>query len=612
MNLAKFYRTCIFGLVVGFIHNPAFADFTATQGSGITIASNVVTSKHYQALNICDPTVGETQCAGINASGQMAIAGPVTNTGTFAVQAAQSGTWNITTVTTVSAVTAITNALPAGTNLLGKVGIDQTTPGTTNGVSLAQVGSTTVATGNGVTGAGSQRVTIASDNTAFAVNATLSAETTKVIGTVRIASGGVASGSYASGSIASGAYASGAFASGSGVDGWDVTEGTKADTPCTVPTSATACSMVAVLKGIANASSSPGTTFAQGGATAPTNAALSGMTYNSGGVAPTTGQSVALQSDAAGNLKVAGAGILDTSAFSQPTTQGSGILGLVNTSARSALTNNTMSYLSLDATAALRVSIVSGGGSGGTSSNFGSAFPTPGTAIGLSDGTNMLAWRASNYGTSPGAVTVAGVNAFVTNTVAENITQVAGATISATNPLFTNISVASAAISATNPLFTNISVGSTAISATNGLFANILQGNAVISVGNPSFSRVVAGATGGASTTGNISVNNVTAVVVKSGAGTLYGIQVYGIGSAPAYIKFYNATSATCGSGTPVKRIMIPAASTAANGAGSNVTFGSQGVAFSTGITYCVTTGITDADTTAPAANTFLYNIDWN
>lgn len=38
--------------------------------------------------------------------------------------------------------------------------------------------------GNGVTGTGSQRVTIASDNTAFAVNATLSAETTKVIGTV--------------------------------------------------------------------------------------------------------------------------------------------------------------------------------------------------------------------------------------------------------------------------------------------------------------------------------------------------------------------------------------------------------------------------------------------
>jgi hypothetical protein len=54
-------------------------------------------------------------------------------------------------VTTVAAVTAITNALPAGnnnigdvdiasiaagTNIIGKVGIDQTTPGTTNGVQV--------------------------------------------------------------------------------------------------------------------------------------------------------------------------------------------------------------------------------------------------------------------------------------------------------------------------------------------------------------------------------------------------------------------------------------------------------------------------------------------
>lgn len=40
-------------------------------------------------------------------------------------------------VTTVAAVTAITNALPAGSNVIGKVSIDQTTPGTTN---LVQVG----------------------------------------------------------------------------------------------------------------------------------------------------------------------------------------------------------------------------------------------------------------------------------------------------------------------------------------------------------------------------------------------------------------------------------------------------------------------------------------
>lgn len=51
-------------------------------------------------------------------------------------------------------------------------------------VNVAQINGITPLMGNGITGTGSQRVTIASDNTAFSVNATLSAETTKVIGTV--------------------------------------------------------------------------------------------------------------------------------------------------------------------------------------------------------------------------------------------------------------------------------------------------------------------------------------------------------------------------------------------------------------------------------------------
>ncbi len=55
-------------------------------------------------------------------------------------------------------------------------------------VNISQINGVTPLMGNGVTGTGSQRVTIASDNTAFAVNATLSAETTKVIGTINIAS----------------------------------------------------------------------------------------------------------------------------------------------------------------------------------------------------------------------------------------------------------------------------------------------------------------------------------------------------------------------------------------------------------------------------------------
>jgi hypothetical protein len=63
-------------------------------------------------------------------------------------------------------------ALPAGSNLVGKVGTDQTTHGTSDLVAadLTKIAGTATATGNGVVGAGVQRVSIASDNTAFTVN----------------------------------------------------------------------------------------------------------------------------------------------------------------------------------------------------------------------------------------------------------------------------------------------------------------------------------------------------------------------------------------------------------------------------------------------------------
>lgn len=223
-----------------------------------------------------------------------------------------------------------------------------------------------------------------------------------------------------------------------------------------------------------------------------------------------------------------------------------------------------------------------------------------------------LLWNSTTYdrwkSVATGVAAVGGTG--TAGTAASNVLTVQG--IASMTPLAENITqVLGSPISATNGLFTNVLQGNAALSTTNGLYSNLLQGNAVLSITNPTFNRPVATATGGGSTTGNIVANNTTAVVVKGSAGTLYGAQLYGIGSAPAYLKIYNATSATCGSGTPVKRLMIPAASTAANGAGSNIAFGDVGVDFSTGITYCVTTGIADNDTTAPAASTYLVNLDW-
>jgi hypothetical protein len=72
-------------------------------------------------------------------------------------------------IVTMPTVTINNPVIATGTNVIGKVGIDQTTPGTTNGVALQQIGATTVATGNGVVGTGVQRVAIASDNSAIQV-----------------------------------------------------------------------------------------------------------------------------------------------------------------------------------------------------------------------------------------------------------------------------------------------------------------------------------------------------------------------------------------------------------------------------------------------------------
>jgi hypothetical protein len=108
--------------------------------------------------------------------------------------------------------------LVAGSAIIGKVGIDQTTPGTTNlvalaanqSVNVAQMNGVTTTMGNGVSGTGVQRVAIASDNTPFAVKTDqtthgttdlVAADITKVAGTA-IVNGGVAGSQSVGGTVA--------------------------------------------------------------------------------------------------------------------------------------------------------------------------------------------------------------------------------------------------------------------------------------------------------------------------------------------------------------------------------------------------------------------------
>lgn len=107
------------------------ADGAAVSGFPVRIA---VKDGSGNTQDVAGDTNGDINIVGVGTAGA-ASGGILTVQGASSMTpllVTLSGTNTVTTVTTVSAVTAITNALPAGTNLLGKVGIDQTTPGTTN------------------------------------------------------------------------------------------------------------------------------------------------------------------------------------------------------------------------------------------------------------------------------------------------------------------------------------------------------------------------------------------------------------------------------------------------------------------------------------------------
>lgn len=109
--------------------------------------------------------------------------------------------------------------------------------------------------------------------------------------------------------------------------------------------------------------------------------------------------------------------------------------------------------------------------------------------------------------------------------------------------------------------------------------------------------------------TSTIAANNTTAIVIKSTGGTVYSVDAFNNGGTIAYVKLYNATSATCGSGTPQARYMIPFGA-ASSGGGFNVS-NINGDAYGVGIVMCITAGIADNDTTAPAASTYIVNVHY-
>jgi len=120
---------------------------------------------------------------------------------------------------------------------------------------------------------------------------------------------------------------------------------------------------------------------------------------------------------------------------------------------------------------------------------------------------------------------------------------------------------------------------------------------------------VVPATSNGLSMSHTVSAASTNATSLKASAGKVYAVQVFNLNAAARYFKLYNKASApTVGTDTPVKVIMIPG-NTA--GAGAIACEWTNGLDFTTGIAWALTTGITNADTGAVAASEILVEIDY-
>jgi len=103
-----------------------------------------------------------------------------------------------------------------------------------------------------------------------------------------------------------------------------------------------------------------------------------------------------------------------------------------------------------------------------------------------------------------------------------------------------------------------------------------------------------------------VSAASTNATVIKAGPGTIGYLAVSSVNAAARYLKLYDkATAPTVGTDTPIHTFIIPG-NTA--GAGSNVPVPDEGIRFTAGISFALTTGIQDSDTGAVAANEIVVN----
>jgi hypothetical protein len=232
--------------------------------------------------------------------------------------------------------------------------------------------------------------------------------------------------------------------------------------------------------------------------------------------------------------------------------------------------------LQVDTNGNLKVNIVAGANAGGTSSNFNSAFPTPGTAIGASDGTNMKPLLVDGSGN-----------------------------------VKVNIAAGGVAAATDNSAFTaGVGTGLPVMAVFNDSISNAVSGD--LAVPRMTVNRQLLVASQGTTTGGwtpfqLISAATTNATSLKASAGTIGSI-ICGNTGAVAFLKLYNKASApTVGTDTPLHTICIPG-----NSAGAGFSYPiPAGLSFSTGLAFAVTGAMAVADTTAVALNQVCVSIGY-
>jgi hypothetical protein len=103
-----------------------------------------------------------------------------------------------------------------------------------------------------------------------------------------------------------------------------------------------------------------------------------------------------------------------------------------------------------------------------------------------------------------------------------------------------------------------------------------------------------------------LSAASTNSTACKASAGNLYSYELYNTTTTVYYLRLYNlAAGPTCSSATGfIRSIPIPPAA-AAGGVGGMVSNGTFGVAYSTGIAYCLTGGSSSTDNTNAATGIF-------